>query len=126
MDGKEHLIIGVDLTLVTSSRLGFVQWLVILFNLLDKNVKTYSCLLVFFSVSFMHKCVFYVVALASGSRFKARVLSIPPPPPLQSSTTSLGASPLSSSNGRTKVETDIVISEPDTSSVERDTTIGKI
>ena len=75
----------------------------------------------------------FVVALTSGSRFKSRVLNIPPPPPLQLSSTGIdklsvdiGKLPFSSSETGAKMLPYVVVSEPDTSSVERETTIGKI
>ena len=78
--------------------------------------------------------IFYLlVALTSGSRFKSRVLNIPPPPPLQSSSTGIdklsteiGKLPISSSDTGAKVEPYVVVSEPDTSSIEREATIGDI
>ena len=78
--------------------------------------------------------IFYLlVALTSGSRFKSRVLNIPPPPPLQSSSpgidklsTEIGKLPISSSDTGAKVEPYVVVSEPDTSSIEREATIGDI
>lgn len=60
-----------------------------------------------------------IVALTSGSRYKARVLSIPPPPPT-STQPSLSGTGLLPSCTIAKSEPDLVVSEPDTSSNPRD------
>ena len=56
-------------------------------------------------------------ALATGSRFKTRVLGIPPIPPLCSPVS--GGTP-SPTNTSIKNESKVVISEPDTSSADKD------
>ena len=58
-------------------------------------------------------------ALATGGRFKARVLNTPP-----TSTVSNFGMPLVSPNSKVKNELDIVISEPDTSSLDKDASSG--
>ncbi|XP_046440517.1 polycomb protein SCMH1-like [Daphnia pulex] len=72
-------------------------------------------------------------ALTTGSRFKSRVLNIPPPPPLQSSSsgidklpTEVGKLAISSSDTGAKTEPCVVVSEPDTSSIEREAAIVSI
>jgi hypothetical protein len=114
------LIIGVVLTRVTYFLSAGAHRLVTHFNHLDKNVIYWILFLNQITTLNYSFPEFYLVALTTGSRFKARVSSIPPP----SLSSSPGASTLSPPITRIKNELNSVVSEPDTS-INQDSMTGK-